>query len=172
MSTLVVGIGNPWASDDGVGQEVVHRLEALAEAHMRHGGRAPVTCVTLAQPDVALLDALESCDTAIIVDAVISGAPPGTVHRQLWQPGMLGVRVAARASSHGFGVRELLDMAAALERLPEKVILWGIEAGSREPGQGLSAEVLAAVPAVVEGLWRELTSSAEASHALDGCREP
>lgn len=172
MSTLVVGIGNPWASDDGVGQEVVHRLEALAEAQMRDGDLAPATFVKMAQPGVALLDALDNCETAIIVDAVISGAPPGTVHRRLWQPGMLDGRGAERTSSHGFGARELLDLAAALDRLPERVILWGIEIGTREPGQGLSAAVVAAMPAVVEGLWNELMSTARASHALVGRRDP
>jgi hydrogenase maturation protease len=171
MATLVVGIGNPWASDDGVGQEVVRRLEALAEAQSRDGGQAPATFSTTAQPDVALLDALENCDTAIIVDAVSSGAGPGTVHRRLWEPGTLDGRGVERTSSHGFGVRELLDLALALDQLPERVILWGIETGSREPGQGLSAEVAAVVPAVVKELWDELMSMAQASHALTGRRD-
>ncbi len=170
MLTLVVGIGNPWASDDGVGLEVVHRLEALAQARPFAADLIPASFVTMVQPDIALLDALHEYDTAIIVDAAVSGAAPGTVHRQLWQPGVLDVRGAERTSSHGFGVRELLDLAAALDWLPKRVILWGIEIGSREPGRGLSAEVMAAVPSVVEGLWNELVSMAQASRDPAGRR--
>lgn len=170
MPTLVVGIGNPWASDDGVGHEVVRRLEAMAQARSLAGDLTPARFVTMVQPDIALLDALHAYDTAIIVDAAVGGATPGTVHRQLWQPGVLDERGVERTSSHGFGVRELLDLAAALDWLPERVVLWGIEIGSRDPGQGLSAEVMAAVPAVVEGLWDELVSMAQARRDPAGRR--
>jgi hydrogenase maturation protease len=170
MPTLVAGIGNPWASDDGVGQEVVRRLEALAQT--LDSDLVPARFVTMAQPNTALLDALGGYDTAIVVDAVTSGAAPGTMHRLQWQPGVLMGRGAERTSSHGFGVGELLDLAAALERLPAKVVLWGIEIGTREPGQGLSPAVAAAVPVLVENLWHEVVSGIEAGHGLAGREKP
>ena len=150
MTLLVLGIGNPWAADDGVGPEVVRRLQVGWQEE--GGDSALVEFQTLSQPDLGLLDALAECDALIVVDAVVSGAAPGTVHREVWQPGAVDSRGVERASSHGFGVRELLEMAAALGRLPARVELWGIEIESTEPGEGFSAAVGEAIPGVVEQL--------------------
>lgn len=151
MTILIAGIGNPWASDDGIGGEVVRRLqERLATEPL--AGRPAVRLLALTQPDVALIDAMGDCERLLVVDAVRSAAPPGTLHRVTWTPGSVEDRSVARASSHGLGVREVLELAAAMDRLPAHVELWGIEIASTGPGQGLSPAVAAALPALVEGL--------------------
>ncbi len=155
MTTLIVGIGNEWASDDGVGPEVVRRLQG----RWQKKGREPDTKVEfsiLAQPDLSLLDRIAGYANLIVVDAVVSGQPPGTVHREMWEPGMLAARGVQRASSHGFGVRELLEMAAVMGKLPGRVELWGIELASTEPGQGLSVAVEGAVDGLVDALVKML----------------
>ena len=168
MTTLILGIGNEWASDDGVGPEVVRRLQ---DRMKDPGGGIPdpggipetggvqaaaVDFRILAQPDLSLLDLLAGYTDLLVVDAVVSGSPPGTVHRQQWQPGALESRGLQRASSHGFGVRELLEMGAVLGKLPARVEFVGIEITSTEPGRGLSPEVEGAVDGVVEELVRML----------------
>ena len=150
MRLCVVGIGNRWASDDGVGPEVVHRLQAEVPPD------CPVTFATLPQADPALLELMGRCDRLILVDAVVSGAPPGTVHRERWRSGLLGERGVERASSHGLGLREVLELAATLGRLPVQVELWGVEIVSTAPGEGLSPAVAAALPAIVAQLRQEL----------------
>jgi hypothetical protein len=55
---------------------------------------------------------------------------------ETWESGMLAARGVQRASSHGFGVRELLEMAEVMGKLPARVELWGIEIASTEAGQG------------------------------------
>jgi len=159
MHICIVGIGNPWASDDGVGSEVVRRLQAEYGV----GDQGAIKFMTLPQPGVELLDLMDHCDVLMLVDAVSSGAPPGTLHREEWRPGLLDSRGVERASSHGFGVREVLDLATALGRLPGQVILWGVEVASTEPGEGLSPAVAAAVPSVVARLRRELEGWPSAS---------
>jgi hydrogenase maturation protease len=157
MTTLVLGIGNEWASDDGAGPEVVRR----AQVRWRQDGRntaGGVEFSILAQPDLSLLDRLPVYADLIVVDAVVSGAPPGALHYEKWDPGMLAARGVQRASSHGFGIRELLQMAAVMGRLPENIELWGIEIASTEPGQGLSPEVEQAVDGVVEALRERLNT--------------
>ena len=150
MRLCVVGIGNRWASDDGVGPEVVRRLQDEVPPDR------PVTFATLPQADLALLELMDRCDRLILVDAVVSGAPPGTVHRERWRPGLLEGRGVERASSHGLGLREVLALAASLGRLPAQVGLWGVEIVSTAPGEGLSPAVAAALPAIVARLRREL----------------
>ena len=167
MRICVVGIGNAWASDDGVGPQIVDRLHNLYvdtphDAWSSNGRGdamdvAPaVTFKTMPRPDVSLLNSFSGNDMLIVVDAVVSGSLPGTVHRQIWQPGSLDSRGVERASSHGFGVPEVLNLAKTLGQLPAQVILWGIEAASTEPGQGLSPSVETAVPDIVDQLHKEL----------------
>lgn len=167
MNTLILGIGNEWASDDGVGPEVVRRLQG----RMQDPGGIPETGGAqaaaadfriLAQPDLSLLDLLPGYTALLVVDAVVSASPPGTIHHEKWQPGALAARGVERASSHGFGVRELLEMGAVLGKLPTRVELWGIEIASTEPGRGLSAKVAGAVDGVVEALVERLTTKNDA----------
>jgi hydrogenase maturation protease len=138
--TLVLGIGNEWAADDGVGPAVVRRVQQEWHTRGRNATRE-VGFVVMARPDLSLLDHLADARRLIIVDAVVGGAAPGTLHRQVWRPGATESRGVERASSHGFGVEELLQMAAALGKLPPLVELWGIEIASTEPGSGLTPAV-------------------------------
>ena len=103
-----------------------------------------------------MLDSLADYDALIVVDAVVSGAAPGTLHRQVWRPGIAASRGVERASSHGFGVRELLEMATALGKLPAQVALWGIEIVSTEVGEGVTPEVEKQIPAIEDKLWQKL----------------
>jgi len=142
--TLIIGVGNEWASDDGVGPEVVRRVLQAWTARGRNATRE-VGFRVMARPDLSLLDLMAETDHLVIVDAVVGGAEPGTLHRQAWRPGMMASKGVERASSHGLGVEELLQMAAALGKLPGRVELWGIEIASAEPGQGLTPAVARAV---------------------------
>lgn len=167
MRICVVGVGDVYASDDAVGPQIVRRLRRKRFAKLRTGfdeglrsagvtGSGTVEFVTMRQAGVELLDRIDRCDVLFLADAVSSGAPAGTVYREQWRPNVLASRGVDRASSHGFGVRELLDLAAALGRLPARVVLWGIEIASTEPKEGLSPAVADAVPAIVARLEHEL----------------
>lgn len=164
MCVCVVGIGNRWAGDDGVGLEAVRRLEA-AWAPAGAGRDGEVAFLTLPHAGVELIEVMGRCDLLILVDAVSSGATPGTVHSEVWRPDRLAARGTERASSHGLGVREALGLAAALGKLPPRVILWGIEVASTAPGEGLSPAVAATLPIVVAGLCRELETQRPAGGA-------
>ena len=155
MASLVLGIGNEWSADDGAGPEVVRRVRSQWQ-HQGRGADQQVEFTVMARPDLSLLDRIAGYSHLIVVDAIVSHSPPGTIHREIWEPGALAARGVQRASSHGFGVRELLEMAAVMDKLPENVELWGIEIASTEPGQGLSREVAEAVDGVVESLMLRL----------------
>src|ERR1051326_3184018 len=106
---LIIGIGNEYRSDDGVGLVVARELQAK---------KLPQTLVTECNGDGAgLMEMWESGTTVILVDAVSSGANPGTIYRldALTQP------IPAFfpfPSTHAFGVAEALRLARALDQLP------------------------------------------------------
>ncbi len=131
-STLVIGIGNEFRSDDGVGIFV-----ARATAERKFPG---VEVIEQSGEGTALMDAWRKSGYVYLVDAVSSAAPPGAVYR-----------VDARSkelpndlhpfSSHAFGVAHAIELARRLGTLPPKLILFGIRGKSFESGEGLSAEV-------------------------------
>ena len=92
-------------------------------------------------PGLNLLNLLAGTSTAILVDAVVSGAAPGTIHRLDRE--QLAAFMAGSNSAHGWGVAETLALGAQLDpqSLPRKIILIGIEAGQMELGAELSRDV-------------------------------
>ncbi len=139
MQIHVVGIGNEWAGDDGLGPAVVRRAQTVYERRYGQDPSRPVTFTTLTGSPLDLLEMSRPDDLLIIVDAVSSGAAPGTVHQIEWEPGCLAARGREAAACHGWGVREALALASALGRLPARVLLWGVEVAVTEPGTGLTA---------------------------------
>jgi hydrogenase maturation protease len=131
----VIGIGSPFG-DDAAGPAVVERLRA-------EGLPSGVEALIAQRPD-RLVDALEGVEAAVLVDASVSGLPPGTVH----EPERAALRAARPLSSHGFGAAEALALAEALGRAPRRLAVVAVEAASCA-GEGLSATVRAALPEAV-----------------------
>jgi hydrogenase maturation protease len=96
------------------------------------------------QEPTRLIDVWQDAETALVVDAVRSGAAPGTLHRFDTSERPLPERLF-RSSTHSFGVGEAVELARALGRLPRTVIVYGIEGAAFEAGEGLSSEVALAV---------------------------
>ena len=145
--TLVLGVGNAWQGDDGAGLAAGERL--------RERVREGVEVRLLEGEPVSLVDAWDGAGEVFVVDAVRSGSPPGTVHRIDATAGPLPATLSA-ASTHTLGIGEAIELARALGRLPERIVLYGIEAETIAAGERLSAPVETAVGEVVERILAEL----------------
>ena len=95
-----------------------------------------------------LIEEWASADEAIVIDAVSSGADPGTIHRLEANEARLPTGLF-RGSTHALGVAEAVELARALERLPARLTVIGIEGAVFEAGRGLTPAVEAAVGEVV-----------------------
>ena len=124
-------------SDDAAGVLVGERLRKMGiEAQFSSGEAAD------------LLDAWEDADDVVIVDAVVTGAPVGTL--QVWdgaQPNFAGMTTA---STHSFGAAEAIRLARSLHRLPARLTIYGIEGQRFDIGGEVSPEVERAVDAVAQ----------------------
>lgn len=144
---LVLGLGNVLLEDDGVGAAAVaallERYDAPAGARVLDGG-------TLG---LSLLPYLESADALILVDAVRTEEPPGSILRLDGDEVMPAV--ATRLSPHQVGVADLLDGARWLGRYPNRVVLLGLVPESMELAVRLSPRVRAALPTLVERIVDE-----------------
>lgn len=144
MIPAVVCLGNRFRGDDAVGLLVGDRL--------REAGIAVTEC---ADEPTRLLDGWDGVELLVLVDAVRSGAPPGTVHRV--ELGERGVPPELElTSSHAFGVEQTIELARALGRLPERVVAYGIEAAVLGAGSAVSDAVAAAVEPVANAVLREV----------------
>jgi hydrogenase maturation protease len=148
---VVVGVGNAYRGDDGVGLAVAERLrEAVA---------AGVEIVTCEQEASRVIDAIEGRDAAVLVDASSSGAAPGTIHRFDASAEPVPAR-SFRSSTHAFGVGEAIELARALGKLPATVVVYGIEGARFTAGEGLSPAVDAAVEPAANAVMGEPCTSA------------
>ncbi len=146
--TTIIGIGNAFRGDDGIGLLVAQRLRELA--------LPGASVLELSGEGTALVEAWQGARRAIVVDAVSSGREPGAIHRLEVGRHPLPAHFSGR-SSHTFGLAEAVELARQLDRLPASLIIYGIEGKSFAPGPGLSPEVEAAAETVIEQLARELS---------------
>lgn len=129
----VIGIGSPFGGD-AVGFAAIERLGEETDL------LPPETeLLTLDRPGSALIPLLEKSRAVILIDAMQSGRSPGTVQR-LQLDDLLAE--ANPPSSHSLGVAEALAMARALGVLPEKLLIYGIEADGENATTGWYPQLL------------------------------
>jgi hydrogenase maturation protease len=144
---VVIGVGNEYRSDDGAGIAVARRLRTLFPAG--------VTILEESGEGAALMQAWQGAAWVMLVDAVRSGASPGTIHR-------LDARAAPMPtgffhySTHAFSVAEAVELARSLDELPAHLVVYGIEGATFAAGVELSPAVEQAVEVVVERLAQEI----------------
>ena len=147
--TVVIGIGNSYRGDDGVGHAAAEMLRSIltdADVLLQDG-----------EP-TRLVDAWEGRRLAIVVDAIRRGDPPGTVHRV--QVGTDPLPAAfVHPSTHGAGLESAVALGQALDRNPEKLVIFGIEPADLTEGHGLSAAVQTALPGFVRRVTEEVRTT-------------
>ena len=150
VNPLVIGVGNRWRGDDGVGPctiEALARIEGL-DAEL----------LTLDGEPARLVAAWQGRSVVVIVDAIVTGDPPGTVHVITDLARLPGA--AAGASSHGGGIAEAVALGRALGQLPDRLLVVGVEPAAVGHGGELSPSVAAAVDAVVRLVAAEVAPCA------------
>lgn len=146
LRVVVIGVGNPWRRDDGVGW-------AVAEGARRRLS-SEVAVVESDGEASRLLDVWADRDLAVVVDAVRSGAAPGTIH--VWGGDVEMARTAPTVGTHALGLAEAIALGRALERLPARLVVVGVEASETDSGHGLSPAVAGAVDEVIDVIEREV----------------
>jgi hydrogenase maturation protease len=106
-----------------------------------------------------LIESWSGAKALWLLDAVSSGARPGTVHRVDASQDDLPERF--RGSIHHFSLRETVAIAQALGRLPERVVPLGIEGERFDLRRRADTRVAAAVPEVVAAVRGEVQRSSE-----------
>jgi hydrogenase maturation protease len=116
---------------------------------------------------IDVLNSLDGCRVLVLVDACRTGAMPGTVQRFRWPDGRL--QTGGGASTHGFGLADVLVLANNLGRLPPRVTVLGMEAGTCEPGGEVSSLVEAGLAELYRQVLAEVGDAQARPGGLCGC---
>jgi hydrogenase maturation protease len=149
MKTLVLGLGNPILTDDGVAFAVVEELRTRIDSR-------DVTVSQASVGGLGLLELVVGYDKVIILDAIqTDGADPGQIHCLSPEEFCGSLRAT---STHDVSFATALELGHRLrEAVPEEIIILAVEAADVETfGEELTPAVAAAVPEAVELVLQEL----------------
>lgn len=140
---LVLGIGNLLWADEGFG------VRAVQELHRQWRTSERVALVDGGTQGMNLLHHVQAARRMIVLDAIDCGLEPGTLRVMTNEqvPRFMG---AKKLSLHQTGFQEVLAVAELTGRLPEGLVLIGVQpADIRDYGGGLSPQVRARMPAAL-----------------------
>jgi hydrogenase maturation protease len=144
--TLVIGIGNEYRRDDAAGLLVARRLQAQISHQL--------TVIEQSGEGAALMETWKDAEIVILIDAVHSGAEPGTIFRFEAHAQPIPTTFF-HYSTHAFSVAEAIELARTLNQLPARLVVYGIEGENFEAGVGVSSEVEKAAQEVVGRIVQE-----------------
>jgi len=148
---LVIGIGNEFRNDDGVGVYVARRLRKLNLPHIKaveHSGEG-----------AQLAEMWKAKRNVIIIDATASGAEPGTIFRFDATKQPVPTKFF-HYSTHDFSVAESIEVSRALSTLPARLVVYGIEGTNYSQGNILSPLAKKTAEYVLDLVIEEVARSA------------
>lgn len=152
MKTLILGLGNPLVTDDSVGLRVAAELKRLL------ADRPDVEVGEDYWGGLRLMERMIGFDRAIVIDAMVSGAPPGTVRRLTPE----SIPTQRSVSAHDVNLPTALALGREAEaHLPadDQIVLVGIEAEDiLNFGEECTEAVQAAIPRAVQEVLAALDS--------------
>jgi hydrogenase maturation protease len=144
---IVLGLGNVFMRDDGIG------IHVAREVRQRDLG-TEVDVYDYQEMDLTLLGYFEGASKLVVVDALKSGNPPGTVSKYSIAP--REDTLTQLPSLHGLQLFDLFDLAKQAGLLSCPVIIVGVEPKDCSPGEEMSEELADALPRAVDEVIKEL----------------
>ena len=147
--TIVVGLGNPLMSDEGIGGFLIDRFKKMYNLPQN------VNFVDGGTGGLNLLYIIEGYKKAVIIDCAYMGSAAGTI-RHFKPEDVQTVKQLSGQSLHEADVLGIIEMAKQLGRCPENIVIFGIEPETIEPGIGLSDTLKAGVDNYLAEIVNEL----------------
>jgi hydrogenase maturation protease len=149
---LIIGVGNLYRHDDAVGLLVARRLKELDDKRL--------TILEQNGDGLSLMETWKEWNCAIIIDAVSSGQPSGTIHYLDANEKPIPTKFFS-CSTHNMGVAEAVELSRSFDQLPKYLGIFGIEGKDFSPGEGLSKEVEEAMDQAVKQISEKIESLCE-----------
>jgi hydrogenase maturation protease len=151
LKTLILGLGNPYLTDDSAGLRVIRELD-------KRLSNPDVSINETCLAGINLLDYLVGYDRAYIVDAIQTPqGKPGKIYRLTPEEFDTGCHTT---STHDIGVIAAIELGKKLGlSLPREIYIIGIEARNvKTLSEGCTPEVEKAIPFVADMLIKEVSA--------------
>ena len=152
-TVVVVGLGNPYRGDDSIGLEIVREVGQRDDRVQAVQGCADGT---------ELLELWSGASLCVVVDCAVGGGTPGTVHYFDGLADRIPERMFSSFSTHAVSIPQAIALGRALDRLPQRLLVFGVEGQMFSCGTAVSAPVRKAGGRVIE----------EILAAVARCRSP
>lgn len=127
LPVRVIGIGSPHGDDQIGWRSAIHLRDSMVFQEA-YGDQIEISiCRT---PLDGFLDYAKASCAVIVLDAVISGSPVGTVMR-IEEETLPDISLPY--SSHGYSVAQMIELGRSMNALPEHIVVLGVEVASCEP---------------------------------------
>ncbi len=154
--TLVVGLGNPILTDDGIGVIVAYKVEQAL-------GLLDLDSVTVTEASVGglrLMELMVGFDRVILIDAILSsnGAKPGTIQFMSLEDLRDISPTQHSTCAHDTSLITALELGKHLGlHLPDDIIIYAVEVANVDDFSDQPTPIVAqAVPKVTELVLKEL----------------
>jgi hydrogenase maturation protease len=156
LKTLVLGLGNPILTDDGVGVRVAEAV------HANLPGKTDIDVTEVSVGGLTLMEAMIGYGRVILIDAIQkNGDKPGTIHRMTLEDLHAISPTQHSGSPHDTNLITALEIGKQMGvRLPQDIVIYAISVENvLDFGVELTPAVAAAVPQVVAGILKEIRKS-------------
>ncbi len=157
MPLRIIGCGNVDRGDDAAGLLVVRRLRECGVEALEQSGES-----------LSLMEKWLAGDDVFLVDATAPNGTPGQI--RVWNALVDPLPADKLAcSTHGFGVREAVELARVLNRLPQSLLIYCIEGKQFLHGATVSPQVERSAESVAQQLLEVARTVAGVLQPVHGC---
>ena len=146
MKTLILGVGNPILTDDGVGIRIAQKLKEE---------KPELEVIETSESGIALLDLIAGYDKLIIIDSIkTKKGKPG----DLYKLELEDLRPAKDlSSSHGIGIATAFELGKELGyEMPKHISIYAIGIKDNSTfGEDCTQEVEAKIPSITLQIIKE-----------------
>lgn len=156
MRTLIIGLGNPFLTDDGVGVLVANQVQD----QLREKFDNNVTIIEASVGGLRLMETMEGYDEVILIDAIIreKGNQPGKIQRMTLEDLQHISPTQHSASAHDTSLITALKAGELMGlRLPKEIVIFAIEVENvMDFSEVPTPAVQKAIPLVTQAVLEEL----------------
>lgn len=172
----ILGIGNDFRGDDSLGLRAVRQAhthfatqvsteDSLNQRFFCNDETAKTPSVTTIESPgevTQILDCFENHDAVFIIDAVNADslAPGEIVRIDLGEKNSLFQleNISAGTSTHSFSLKQIIDLAQALNTLPRKLIIFGIAGQNFSTSEEIDPRITASIEEVLSLVKKEIAT--------------
>jgi len=149
--TLVLGLGNPLMADEGIGTEIIKKLQSASEKFPE------ADFIDAGTGGLSILYKLQGRKNVVIIDCAKMNTAPGTIKKFTPQQ-VRSIKTVNDLTLHDVDIFKVVELAVKMDSAPQNIVFFGIEPKEILPRLGLSDELAARIDEYVRIIEQEISN--------------